>query len=100
MSWKSATVFKVHGSAFGGGGPLLSFVQPGFNAVTSDQGFFKAKKHFPTRNNVLVLVPSKGLQPSNFLQSVISRFLIFFETLWCSEIFAMITSSDSPSQLL
>src|ERR1043165_527842 len=100
MCGKSAAVFKVVGSTSGGGGPLLSLVQPDFKAVASDQGCFNANNttqrgiiylylvHRRDCNlliscNLLSLVLASSLEPSGVL-----RFL------------AIITSSDSPSQLL
>src|SRR4051812_16972326 len=45
-----------------------------------------SKHHFPTRDNILVLVPSKGLQPSDFLHPILSRLCTFNRTRRCSEI--------------
>src|SRR3954465_2714937 len=45
-----------------------------------------SKQHFPTRDNILVLVPSKGLPPSDFLNPILSRLCTFNRTRRCSEI--------------
>src|SRR4051812_19675366 len=100
MCGKSAVVFKVVGSAYGGGGPLLSFIQPDFKAVTSDQGCFKA--NITSQRGIMYLYLYHR-RDCNLLISCNLLSLVFASSSEPScvlRFLAMITSSDSPSQLL
>src|SRR3954467_3695165 len=100
MWGKSFSVFRVVGSEFLGVGPLLSFVQPGFNAVTSYQGFFKANN---TSQRGIIYLYWYHRSACNLLISCILFSLVLAsssEPGGVLRFLAMIISSDRPSQLL